>query len=333
MEMFHRRVIMAPMAGVNTPAFCDLLRDNGCDFIYTGLLTSHGLVRRNDKTGKILDELPSGVTLAGQIFGSDPAVMAASAQALIATGKVHLIDINMGCPVRKVVKSSAGARLMREPALAAEIVRTVAAAVKAPVTVKMRAGWDSNNINFLDLAARCRDSGAAAVALHPRTRVQGFSGDADWSLIARLKETLDIPVIASGDITDEDSAERCFRETGCDSIMIGRAAMGNPRLIGRIRHFLETGEKLPPPGFRTRLADARRQLIQHVDMFGQPKGVREMRGPLTKYVFGLPDATTFRAAVNRTGTLEGVLQLIDEYAENLKCWEAEGKMDGLCNKL
>lgn len=309
---------MAPMAGVNTLAFCELLRDLGCDFIYTGLLTSHGLLRNNPMTQKLLDCMPIGVTLSAQIFGSAPDVMADAARLLESTGKAAVIDINMGCPVPKVVKSSAGVGLMKETELAGRIVREVVAAVKIPVTVKMRSGWDDDSINCIELALRCEGEGAAAVALHPRTRRQGFGGFADWRLICKMKEALKIPVIASGDITSPEKAIKCFDETGCDSIMIGRACMGDPGLIGRIRKYVETGEIAPLPDFRQRLSNAKRHLRRHVEVQGEERGVREARNPLARYARSLPDATTFRSRVNKTDTLYGVEELIEDYQERLE---------------
>jgi len=314
-DAFNRRIIMAPMSGTNTPAFCTLLREFGCDFIYTGLLTSHGLVHQNRKTKEILRTLPGGVTLAGQIFGSNPDVMAEAARILEATGRVHMIDINMGCPVPKVVKTSAGCGLMREPELAGEIVRAVAAAIELPVTVKMRAGWDSGSINCIELARRCVGEGAAAVALHPRTRTQGFSGKADWSLVARMKDSIEAPVIASGDVDGPRRAADCFDATGCDSIMIGRAAMGDPGLVGRVRRYVEVGVEESPPDFLARLRTARRHLELHAEYVGEKVAVREMRGPMARYVKGIPGSSAFRAAVNSTDTMAGVLELLDEFEE------------------
>lgn len=319
-EMFRRRVIMAPMAGVNTPAFCRMLIDNDCDFIYSGLLTSHGLVYSSTKTEEMLNSIPraEGVTVSAQIFGAAPEIMAGAARIIEDTGRADAIDINMGCPVPKVVKTRAGVRLMRDPGLAAEIVAAVAGAVALPVTVKMRSGWDTGSMNFIEVARVCVDAGACAVALHPRTRQQRFSGSADWSRVAELKQAIDVPVIASGDVTSAESAARCFVETGCDSIMIGRACMGDPGLPARARRYVNEGGPAPPPGFRKRLSDARRHLELHVDDVGEEKGVREMRGPMAWYIKGLHGASAVRAVINRTAGFDAVMQILDDFEKRLE---------------
>ncbi len=318
-ELFDRRVIMAPMAGVNTRAFCRMLIDNGCDFIYSGLLTSHGLVYSSNKTEDMIDSLPEAENLdvAAQIFGATPDIMAEAARIIEDTGKADIIDINMGCPVPKVVKTRAGVRLMQNPELAASVVAAVVKAVRLPVTVKMRSGWDSRSINCVEVARMCADAGAAAVALHPRTRVQRFGGCADWTLIAKLKAAVDVPVIASGDVADPESAARCFRETGCDSLMIGRASMGDPGLPARARRLVRDGVPAPPPDFRKRLSDARRHLELHVADVGEEKGVREMRGPLAWYIKGLYGAAAVRVKINTTTGLEKVNSLLAAFEKRL----------------
>lgn len=317
-QLYKRRVIMAPMAGVNTPAFCEVLKREGCDFIYTGLLTSHGLIHQNKKTKYTIETLTRGVTLVGQIFGAVPDVMAASAGVLEATGAFAAIDINMGCPVPKVIKSNAGAGLMRDPKLAGQIVRAVRATIKIPVSVKIRSGWNETEINYLEMGKILEDSGADAIALHPRTRAQGYRGEADWSHIASLKEALSIPVIASGDVTSPEDAVRCMKETGCDSVMIGRAAVGNPTIIARAQQAASGLEVSPPPDFRRRLEHARMHATLHCAGIPELKAIREMRGPLAKYVSGLPSASAFRTEVNRTESLKALNDLIDAYAETVE---------------
>lgn len=313
-QLYNRRVIMAPMAGINTPAFCEILKQEGCDFIYTGLLTSHGLIHQNRKTKYTLETLTGGVTLVGQIFGAVPDIMAASAAVLEATGAFAAIDINMGCPVPKVIKSNAGAGLMREPKLAGEIVRAVRASIKIPVSVKIRSGWNDSEINYLEMGKIIEDSGADAIALHARTRAQGYRGEADWSHIAALKESLSIPVIASGDVTSPEGAVRCMNETGCDSVMIGRAAVGNPTLIFRAQQAVNGEDVSPPPDFRKRLEIARMHATLHCAGLPELKAIREMRGPMAKYVSGLPSASVFRNEVNKTESLQALNELIDAYA-------------------
>lgn len=317
-ELFVNRVIMAPMAGINVPSFCELLIDCGCDFIYSGLLSSHALVRRDWDTAAIIDSFPGGIDFVAQIFGSDPAVMAASARRLADSGRVLGIDINMGCPVKKVNRTMSGAALMRDIPLAARVVRAVADAVQLPVSVKLRAGWSEAEINALDLARACVDSGAAAVALHPRTRVQGFSGRSDWSLIARLKESLPVPVIGSGDIFSPEDAARMIRETGCDSVMIGRGALGDPALPGRVKAFLRDGERIPAPDGAERVRNAIRQYRLHLQFEGPKRGMYEMRKFVGWYLRGLPDSAALRSTVNRMEDPEAVLEMLGKYETRLR---------------
>ncbi len=291
------KVAMAPMSDVNTPAFCSILRDHGCELIYTGLLTSHGIVNQNSRTFQFIDTLPEGVAYVGQIFGSVPEVMAEAARALEASGKFAAIDINMGCPVPKVVKTNAGVGLMREPELAGRIVRAVAGAVRIPVSVKIRAGWDSKEINCIEFGIRSAGEGAAAVALHPRTRTQGYGGVADWSLVMRLKEKLSVPVIGSGDIRMPEDASRRISETGCDAVMIGRASRGDPTLPGRVRRHLSGEGPCPPPSPGDLLTLAALHYERHIAIEGPERGARSLRGHLAFYLKGFHGAADTRKKI------------------------------------
>jgi len=303
---------MAPMSDVNTPAFCRVLRDLGCTMIYTGLLTSHGLVRQNRRTLEFAAALPDGVEYVAQIFGADPEIMADAARILEAAGRFSAIDINMGCPVPKVVKGSAGVGLMRAPETAGRIVRAVAEAVKIPVTVKMRSGWSAEEINCVALAERCAGEGAAAVALHPRTKAQAYGGKSDWTLVARMKERLAVPVIGSGDIATPEDAARRIAETGCDAVMIGRASRGDPTLPGRAQKLLDGSQPPPPPAPAERLAIAVKHFECHIEAEGRDRGARSLRGHLAFYIKGIPGAAAVRKKIMTSADPETIIETLRE---------------------
>ena len=317
-ELFSKKAIMAPMSDVNLPAFCGILKDLGCTMIYTGLLTSHGLVYQNRHTLEMISALPEGVTFVGQIFGSVPEIMAEAASILESTGKFAAVDINMGCPVPKVVKSNAGVGLMREPELAARIVKSVNAAVKLPVTVKMRSGWSAEEINCIEVAKRCEDAGAAAVALHPRTKAQAYSGRADWPLVARMKESLEIPVIGSGDISSPQDAIQKISDCGCDSVMIGRATRCDPTLPGRTQLLLDSGKLSPPPSWRDRIKIAIRHFKFHIELEGPDRGSRSLRSHLAYYIKGMSGAAAVRNKIVQIADPLMIIDILNNYRDWLE---------------
>lgn len=304
-------VIAAPMAGVTDRAFRTLVRESGCGLVYTEMVSDQALIYGNSKTEVILniDGEPGPLTV--QIFGSNPQYMEEAAIMAAAKGP-ELIDINMGCPTPKIVRNGEGAALMRNPRLAYEIARAVISAVKIPVTVKIRKGWDQDQVNALEIAVLMEKAGVSAIAVHGRTRSQFYSGKADWDIIREVKKAVSIPVIGNGDIREPRDAERMLEETGCDAVMIGRAAMGNPWIFKQVIHYLQTGETLSRPSGEEYVATALRHLELLVQYKGEYIGVREMRKHAAWYLKGLPGAARLRRELNSAQTRQEMVAIIEK---------------------
>ncbi|MFH1539803.1 MAG: tRNA dihydrouridine synthase DusB [bacterium] len=312
-SLFKNRVILAPMSTYNTAAFLRVAAESGCDMAFTGLLSAFGLVMPGSKTVRMLEEPPEGLELAVQLFGSDPDTVARAAELVAGWGRAAAIDINMGCPVKKVVKTSAGAALMRNPEHAAAIVREASRRVGLPVTVKIRSGWDAGEVNAVEVARACEEAGAAAVSIHPRTCSQGFGDSADWGLIRRVKEAVGVPVIGSGDIISPEDVKLMMEETGCDSVMIGRAALQDPTLVGRAAHFLRTGELSPEPPREERIKLLLRHLELEVEQSGERRGVRKMRKFFASCTRGLPRSAELRDTLMKAKVPETVEKILAGY--------------------
>lgn len=310
------RVVLAPMAGITDKAFRLIVSEFGCGLIFTEMISATALSYNSSVTKAMLDLSGECGPINVQIFGSNPEVMAAAARHAIAEGAA-MIDINMGCPAPKVVKNNEGCALMRNLPLAREIIRAVVAASSVPVTVKMRKGWDETSINALELASLAEENGAAAVTVHGRTRGQFYSGRADWGIIRQIKAALHIPVIGNGDVRTPVDAWNMLDETGCDAVMIGRGALGNPWLFCRTAHFLETGELLPEPTAGMKIEMAVRHLHMVAGFKGEYRAVREMRKHIAWYIKGLRDAARVRDKINTTDTIEGIEHILTEYLKSM----------------
>lgn len=310
-------VLAAPMAGFTDKIFRQILREAGAALTYTEMISAQGLYYKNQATWALMDLKGEEGRVAVQLFGREPEIMAWAAREAVRAGAL-LVDINMGCPVPKVVRNGEGAALMKDPLRAEAIVAAVAEAISpVPVTVKMRKGWDDTEVNAVEVAQRVAEAGARAVTIHGRTRDQFYSGAADWEIIKEVKEAVSIPVIGNGDIFTPGDALRMLETTGCDGIMIGRGALGNPWLFGQIRALL-SGQPLPPPPTpEERLNMALRHLRYTVEAKGEERGVKEMRKHLSLYLKGLPHAARIREAINKEGSLPGLIRILEEYRRYL----------------
>ncbi len=310
---FSVPVFLAPMAGVTDTAYRILAREMGCELVYSEMVSDKGINYRNTHTLEMLHTEPAERPIAMQLFGAEPESVARAAQYVESLGCADILDFNMGCPAPKVVKNHEGSALMKEPRQAFAILSALRKAVRLPVTVKMRLGWDDDSINVLELARLAEQAGMDAIAVHGRTREQFYRGQADWETIAAVKQAVSIPVIANGDVRTCADLARIFAVTGCDGVMIGRAAQGNPWIFRRFREFLQTGVELPEPS----LAERGEIILRHLDMLLQFKGdyigPREMRKHATWYTKGLPHGAELRNLFNQAETREDFVRIVDKF--------------------
>ena len=308
--VLENNVILAPMAGVTDLPFRVLCREQGAGCVVTEMVSAKAIVYNNRNTRELLQIDPAERPAAVQLFGSEPDIMAEIA-ARLEEGPYDYIDVNMGCPVPKIVNNGEGSALMKNPRRAQEVLTAMVKAVKKPVTVKFRKGFNDLSVNAVEFAKMAESCGVAAVAVHGRTREQYYSGKADWDIIRRVKEAVRIPVIGNGDIFTPEDAGRMLKETGCDGIMVARGAKGNPWLFGRINHYLDTGQVLPGPS----MAEIKAMILRHGRMLVRFKGegvaMREMRGHMAWYTKGMPHSATLRNEINQVETLEGFIELLD----------------------
>lgn len=296
-------VILAPMAGVTDLPFRLLCRRKGAGLLCMEMVSAKAVYYHNRNTEELLRIHPGEMPVSLQLFGSQPELMAEIAKR-IEERPFSILDINMGCPVPKVVNNGEGSALMKDPVLAGKIMEAVVRAVQKPVTVKIRKGFDESCVNAVEMAKIAEDCGVAAVAVHGRTREQYYSGNADWDIIRQVKEAVSIPVIGNGDVKDPESARKLLESTGCDGIMIGRAARGNPWIFGQVDDYLTKGIEPRP----VEKEEIRRTILQHAELMMEYKGeyiaVREMRKHVSWYTAGMPDSARFRGRINEMENME-----------------------------
>lgn len=303
--------LLAPLAGITDGPFRRLCAEQGAALVYSEMVSAKGLWYKDKNTGKLLEILDGEEPVAYQLFGHEPEIMAFAARELEGSGNV-IFDINMGCPVPKIVKNGEGSALMKNPDLAHDVIAAAVKNTSKPVTVKIRAGWDAASVNAVEVSRAAADAGAAAVTVHGRTREQYYSGKADWSVIAAVKRAVDIPVIGNGDVTDAASGLRMMEETGCDFVMVGRGALGNPWIFAELNAAWR-GEPLPPPPTKE---DKKQMMLRHfgdvLELKGEYVAVREMRKHVGWYLKGVPGAAAFRGRINQINSAEELRQAIEE---------------------
>jgi len=309
------QVVLAPMAGISNSAFRLTVKEFGAGIVCAEMISDNGIVTRNAKTMNMLyiDEQEKPMSL--QIFGSNPETLVEAAKFVDQNTTADIIDINMGCPAPKITKNMAGSRWLLQPEKIFEMVSAVVKEVKKPVTVKMRTGWDDSTIYAVENAQALQEAGAAAVALHGRTREQHYEGLANWDIIRQVKESVSIPVIGNGDITTPQIAKQRLEETGVDAVMIGRAALGDPWMIYRTVHYLETGEMLDEPKPREKIDVCVLHMERLVRLKGERVAIMEMRKHAAWYLKGLDGTGKVRKLINETTTKEDMANLLYDFAD------------------
>ncbi len=305
-------IILAPMAGITDMPFRALCREQGATFSYTEMISAKALYYRNKNTLPLLQVAKGERPVAVQLFGNEPELLAQEALKL-EEGPYDIFDVNMGCPVPKVVNNGEGSALMRDPEKIGQIVSAMTKVLHKPVTIKIRKGFSENQINAVEIAIRAEAAGAAAIAIHGRTREEYYSGHADYDIIRQVKEAVSIPVMGSGDIYSGKDAKRMLDETGCDAVMIARGARGNPWIFREVAHFLETGEELPKPS----LEEVKKMILRHarmlIDFCGENMAIRQMRKHAGYYAAGYPEASRFRREVNLCNTFSDLERTLTKW--------------------
>lgn len=309
-------LVLGPMAGVTDLPFRLLCKEQGADLIYTEMVSAKGIMYGNKNTNVLLEVEERERPVALQLFGSDPKIMSEQAKR-IEHRNFDIVDINMGCPVPKVVNNGEGSALMNNPQLVGEIVSAMTNILEKPVTVKIRKGFGEEDANAPEIAKVIEQSGAAAIAVHGRTREQYYSGEADWDIIRQVKESVSIPVIGNGDLFTPQDAKKMFEETGCDAVMFARGVRGNPWLFHQTKVFLETGEVPEKPSIHQVIETILRHADMQVAYKGEFIGLREMRKHVAWYMTGYPQSAKLRGKINEMEDMDSLKRLLEEYADQI----------------
>jgi len=309
------RVVVAPMAGITNSAFRVTVKEFGAGLVVCEMISDRGIQLRNKKTLEMLfiDETEHPLSI--QIFGGNKASLVEAAQFVAENTTADVIDINMGCPVNKIIKAEAGAKWLLDPDKVYEMVHAVSSAIDKPVTVKMRIGWDEQHVFAVENAQAAEAAGAAAIGMHGRTRVQMYEGSADWDVLKQVKQSITIPFMGNGDVKTPEDAKRMLEEVGADAVMIGRAALGNPWMIHRTKQYLETGELLPEPTPREKISTAKLHLERLADLKGEKIASREFRQHAAYYLKGISRAAKVKAAINQAEDKQTIFDLLDAFVE------------------
>lgn len=304
--------VLAPMAGITDLPFRLLCKEQGAGLLYTEMVSAKAISYHNRNTVSLMETDPKEHPVALQLFGSEPELMGEVAKS-IEDQPFDILDINMGCPVPKVVNNGEGSALLKDPALIREIIKAVSGAVRKPVTAKMRIGFEGADVDPVEIARIMEDAGAAAIAVHGRTRQQYYSGRADWETIRRIKEAVSVPVIGNGDVDSPEKAEAMFRETGCDAVMIGRAVRGNPWIFREMNHYFATGELLPGPSLEELKEEILRHARMQIEKKGEYTGIREMRKHVAWYTAGMRHSAGIRRESNLISSYGELERLLERF--------------------
>ncbi len=312
------QLVLAPMAGISNSSYRKIVKKMGVGLIYAEMVSTNALAYGNVKTFNLLKMSEEERPIAQQIFGSDAETFVTAAKIIEKTMHPDIIDINMGCPVPKVaLRAQAGSTLLKDPQKIGEIVNAVVKNVSVPVTVKIRSGWDQNSINAVEVAKICEENGASAIAIHARTRSEGYSGHANWNIIKKVKENVSIPVIGNGDVTDPYLAKKMLDETGCDAVMIGRGALGNPWIFKRCLEYIENNQIIDEPTNKEKLE----MIKEHYKLLKEDKNehiaLLEIRTHALYYLKGMPESKIYKEKICKAKNEEEFLSILKEYERNL----------------